>query len=152
MPKGLTFRSELVLAGKTATGLRVPPAVVAKLGSGERPAVRCTLNGHTYRTTVAPMGGEFWIPVAAAVREAAGVAAGQVLSVRLELDTAPREVDVPADLAKALKRDKQAQAFFDALSYSNKRRIVLSIEGAKTQETRERRIAKAVEQCRAGSV
>ncbi|MEO8451703.1 MAG: YdeI/OmpD-associated family protein [Gemmatimonadota bacterium] len=138
------FRAKLLQSGKTATGIQVPDAVVASLGSSKRPPVRATIKGHTYRTSVASMGGKFMLPVSAEQREAAGVAAGDVLDVELELDTAPREVTVPPDLAKALARDPKAKRFFESLSYSNQLRHVLSIEGAKTAETRQRRIEKAI--------
>jgi hypothetical protein len=140
----MTFRAKLLLGGKTATGIQVPDKVVAALGSSKRPAVRATINGFTYRSTVAPMGGRFMLPVSADVRGKAGVVAGDTVEVDLELDMAPREVTVPPDLAKALARDAKARRYFEGLSYSNKARHVLSIEGAKTAETRGRRIAKAV--------
>jgi hypothetical protein len=140
----MKFRATIELAGKTATGIEVPAAVVTKMGSSKKPAVRVTINGYTYRSTVATMGGRFMVGISAEVREAAGVAAGQKVDVDVELDTAPREVTVPADLARALSRDATAKRFFEGLSFSNKQRIVISIEGAKAAETRERRIAKAV--------
>lgn len=146
----MKFRATLQLNGKTATGVRVPPEVVAQLGASKRPAVRVTINGHTYRSTVAVMGGEYMVGVSAENREGAGVAAGDEVSVDLELDTAPREVTVPADFAAALRRVPAAQRNFDQLSYSNRRRQVLSIEQAKTAETRQRRIAKAVDALRSG--
>ncbi len=141
----MRFRGTLQLAGKTATGIEVPVDVVEGLGSGRKPAVTVTLNGgHTYRSSVGSMGGVFMLPVSAEHRAAAGVAAGDVVDVQLELDTEPRELVVPADLSAALDADPTARAFFDGLSYSNKRRHVLAIDGAKTEETRQRRIAKAV--------
>jgi hypothetical protein len=146
----MKFRSVLHLGGKTATGIRVPDEVVAGLGSGKRPAVRVTIGGYTYRSTIAPMGGEFWIPVSAEVRENAGVVAGDEVDVDVELDTEPREVTVPQDFADALSGDVEAKRFFDGLSYSNKRRIVLGIEDAKTAETRQRRIDKALNALREG--
>jgi hypothetical protein len=138
------FKTTLLLAGKTATGIEVPPEIVEGLGKGKRPPVTVTINGHTYRSTVTPMGGVFMIGVSAENRDAAGVKAGDMLDVAVELDTAPREVAVPPDFAKALKADAKAKAFFEGLSYSNKRRIVLAIEDAKTPETRQRRIDKSV--------
>jgi hypothetical protein len=143
------FRATLELGGKTATGMRVPPEVVDSLGSGKRPPVRVTINGYTYRTTVAVMGGEFMIGVSAEHREGAGVAAGDELDVNVELDTEPRVVEVPPDLAAALKRNATARRNFDKLSYSNKSRYVISIEQAKTPETRQRRIDKTVSDLRA---
>jgi hypothetical protein len=143
------FRATVELGGKTATGIRVPAGAVDALGSGKRPRVYVTVGGHTYRSTVAVMGGDFFVPLSAENRAAAGVAAGDVVDVRLELDTDAREVTVPADFARALKADKGAARRFDALSYSHKRRWVLSIEEAKKAETRVRRIEKAVQMLRA---
>jgi hypothetical protein len=146
----MQFRTTLLLGGKTATGIRVPPEVVANLGSSKRPAVRATIKGYTYRSTVAPMGGEFMLPVSAEVRERAGVAAGDEVDVDLVLDTEPREVTVPPDFAEALDRDAAARQSFDGLSYSHKQQHVLAIEGAKSAETRQRRIAKAISMLREG--
>jgi bacteriocin resistance YdeI/OmpD-like protein/uncharacterized protein DUF1905 len=140
----MRFRATVEQSGKTATGIRVPDEVVAGLGAGNRPAVRVTIGGHTYRSTVASMGGVFMIGVSAENRAGAGVSAGDEVDVDIELDTAPREVTVPPDLAKALDRDAAARRTFDGLSYSNKQWHVLSIEGAKTAETRQRRIDKSV--------
>lgn len=138
----MKFRSIVELGGKTATGIEVPEDVVAALGPGKRPAVSVTLNGHTYRSTVARMGGRFLLPVSAEVRAASGVVAGDEVEVEVEVDDAPRTVDVPADLAAALEGEPRTR--FDALSYSNQRRHVLAVEGAKTDATRARRIAGVV--------
>ena len=138
------FRATILSAGKTAAGIMVPPEVVASLGTSKRPKVRVTINGYTYRSSVAVMGGKFMLGVSAAVREAAGVAPGETVDVDMELDTEKREVNVPADLTAALAKDAKARKFFDGLSYSNRLRLVLAIEGAKTAETRERRISKTV--------
>jgi hypothetical protein len=146
----MKFRASIELAGKTATGIEVPAAVVAKLGSSKKPAVRVTIKGYTYRSTVASMGGRFMLPVSAEVREAAGVAARDKVDVDVELDTAPRHVMLPPDFGRALTRDAAARRFFEGLSFSNKQRIVISIEAAKTPETRERRIVKAVAMLREG--
>jgi hypothetical protein len=128
----------------------VPSTVVEKLNAGKRVKVLATIRTHTYRSSVAPMGGRFMLPVSAEVREAAGVAAGDVVDVNLEVDTAPRVVEVPSDLAAALKRDKKAEAFFDGLSFSLQRWYTQPIESAKKPETRERRVAKAIEMLREG--
>jgi bifunctional DNA-binding transcriptional regulator/antitoxin component of YhaV-PrlF toxin-antitoxin module len=140
----MRFHATLEQSGKTATGVEVPAEVVDALGSGRKPAVTVTINGYSYRSSIASMGGRFMLPVSAEVRGGAGVAAGDELEIDVELDTTPREVVVPEDLGAALDADADARRFFDGLSYSNKRRIVLSVEGAKTAETRERRIGKAV--------
>jgi hypothetical protein len=146
----MRFTTTLELAGKTATGFRVPPSVVEALGKGKRPPVIVTINGYSYRNTVAVYGDEYLIGVAAEHRAAAGVKAGDVVDVDLELDTAPREIEVPPDFAAALEADSEAKRFFDGLSYSNKRRFTLSIEDAKTPETRQRRIEKSITQLREG--
>jgi len=146
----MRFESIIRLTGKTACGIPVPEEVVTGLGSSRRPAVRVTIKGYTYRSTVAHMGGEYLVGVSAENREAAGVKAGEDVVVDLELDTEPRVLAVPPDLADALDRDARARAFFDGLSYSNKQRFVLPIEGAKTSETRQRRIDKTVSALREG--
>jgi hypothetical protein len=148
----MRFRARIELAGRTATGVEVPAKVVASLGPTKRPPVRVTINGYTYRSSVASLGGRFMLGVSAEVREGAGVAAGDQVDVDIELDTEPREVTVPQDFAVALDRDGSARRFFDGLSYSNKRRFVTSIEAAKSAETRERRIAKAVGTLREGRI
>lgn len=144
------FRTTILAAGKTATGMVVPDKVIEKLGTSKRPAVSVTINGFTYRSTVAVMGGKFMIGVSAKIREGAGVAAGDVVDVELELDTAPRVLEVPTDLMKALGRDKDAKALFESLSYSRKQRLTLPIEDAKTPETRQRRVDKAIQALREG--
>jgi hypothetical protein len=140
----MRFRTTLELAGKTATGFRVPADVVAALGAGRRPPVVVTINGFTYRNTIAVYGDESLLGVSAENRAGAGVAAGDIIDVDLELDTAPREVIVPADLQAALDADPAAAAFFERLSYSNRQRHVLAVEGAKSDETRSRRIARSM--------
>jgi len=146
----MRFHTTILQAGKTATGIRVPDEVVEALGAGRRPPVRVTINGYTYRSTIAVMGSEYMVGVNADNRVGAGVAGGDEVDVDIELDTAPREVSVPADLSTALDADPKARATFDALSYSNKSWHVLQLEGAKTDETRGRRLAKSVEALRAG--
>jgi hypothetical protein len=146
----MRFRASIQLGGKTATGIEVPPEIVASLGASKRPAVRVTINDYTYRSTVAPLGGTFMLPVSAEVRERASVAAGDEVDVDIEPDTEPREVTVPPDFTAALDDDADARRYFDGLSYSNKRRFVMGIEEAKSAETRQRRIAKAIGTLREG--
>ncbi len=148
----MKFRTLVELGGKTATGLRVPPEVVAALGSGRKPAVMVTVGGYTYRSTVASRGGAFMIPLSAEHRGAAGLAAGDEVDVEVEVDTEPRELVIPEDLRAAVDTDPAARSFFDELSYSNRRRIVGNVEGAKTPQTRQRRIDKAVTQLREGRI
>ena len=140
----LTFRAVIQQSGKTATGIPVPAEVVERLGAGKRPAVQVTLQGYTYRSTVASMGGAFMLPLSAEHRVGAGAAAGDEVEVSVTLDTAPRVVSVPPDLATALAADADAQRVCAGLSYSNHQRVVLPIEEAKTPETRQRRIAAAI--------
>jgi len=140
----IRFHTTILTAGKTATGIQIPSDVIAKLGTSKKPAVRITMNGYTYRSTVAVMGGRFMVGVNAENREKAKVAGGQDVDVDIELDTEPREVVVPADFAAALGRITKAQKYFDGLSYSKRKAFVVGVEGAKTEETRRRRIEKAV--------
>lgn len=143
------FEALIQSSGKTAAGIEVPAEVVAALGPSRKPAVLVTINGFTYRSTVATMSGVFMIGVSNDVRRQAGVAAGQTVEVELELDTAPREVTIPDDLAAALVADPAATEAFSALSYSNKRRLVEPIDQAKAPETRQRRIDKVIAGLRA---
>ncbi|MEJ7744089.1 MAG: YdeI/OmpD-associated family protein [Nocardioidaceae bacterium] len=147
----IQFRSTVELGGKTATGIEVPSEVVSALGRGKQPPVRVTIAGHTYRSTVASRGGRFLLPLNAENRTSAGVSAGEDVAVDIELDTEPREVTVPPDLAEALDHNAAAKQTFEKLSYSHQLRHVLSIEDAKTAETRQRRIDKAVSELRADS-
>jgi len=144
----MEFTTTLLLGGKTATGIRVPDEVLAQLGGGKRTPVQVTINGVTYPSTIAMMKGEPMLPVSAEIRDRAGVEAGDELTVGLVVDDAPRTVDVPDDLAAALKGDAVVAERFSALSYSNQRRHVLAVTGAKTAETRERRIAKVLDELR----
>lgn len=147
-----TFRATIIQTGKTACGIQVPEAVVTALGGSKRPAVVVTLDAYTYRSTVAPMGAEWWVGVNADHREASGLKAGDEVQVTLELDTAPRELEIPPELAAALDADTVAKAFFDGLSYSNKRVFTLSVEGTSNPETKARRVEKAIALMREGCV
>ncbi|MCU1506509.1 MAG: hypothetical protein QOG18_853 [Microbacteriaceae bacterium] len=140
----MRFAATVKGAGKTATGIPVPEDVFSGLGPGRRHAVVVTIGDYSYRSTVAPYNGEIMLPLSAEHRTAAGVAAGDRIDVTLEIDSSPREVDVPSDLAIALSSTPDAARAFEALSYSNKRRHVLSIEGAKAADTRARRIEKTI--------
>ena len=144
----MEFRTTVELGGKTATGLRVPDDVVEALGGGKRPPVQVTVGGYSYRTTVAPMGGAFYLPLAAEHREAAGLAAGQEVDVRIELDTAPRETPLRDDLAAAL--DGAARTFFDGLAPSHRKEWVRWVEEAKKPETRAARVEKTAAALREG--
>ena len=148
--KRAKFSTTILGNDKSTLGIKIPPDAVAALGTSKRPPVRVTINGKSYRSTVAVMGGDFMVGVSAENRKIVGVGAGDKVEVTLELDTEPRVVTVPPDFDKALGRHSSAKKFFDGLSYSKKQWFVLGIEGAKTAETRERRIVKAVDMLKDG--
>lgn len=139
-----TFKTAIQKAEeKNAMGIVVPEAIIETLASGKKPKVSVTLKGYTYRSTVAVMGGQFMLPLAKEHREKAGITDGEKLEITLELDNAPREVDIPKDLASALKKAGLTKDFA-ALAYTHRKEHVRSIEEAKAPETRQRRIEKAV--------
>jgi hypothetical protein len=140
----LRFRAALESTGTTTTGFEVPETVVAELGGGGHPKVIVTINGYTYRSSVARMGGRYLVGVSGQRRAEAGVQAGDDLDVEIALDTAPREVAVPDDLAAALDADADAKAFWETLSHSKQSWHVLQVTGAKKAETRAARVAKSV--------
>jgi len=144
----MRFRGKILQAGKTATGIEVPAKVVAALGSSKRPPVRATINGYTYRSTVAVMGGTFMLGISEEVRNGAGVKGGDVIDIELELDDKPRDVELPADFAAALGRNAKAKKFFEGLSYSKKNVLVRALD-VKNAEVRKERIAKTVDQLKA---
>ena len=143
----MRFRTTVHLAGKTATGLPVPDEVVESLGAGKRVPVVITIGDYSYRTTVTPMGGQFFVPLAGEHREAAGVVAGAEIDVDITVDDQPREVGVPDDLAAALG---DARAEFDQLAYTHRKEWVRWVEEAKRPETRLSRVEKTAEAIRAG--
>ncbi|CAN5799989.1 hypothetical protein BH24CHL6_BH24CHL6_10670 [soil metagenome] len=147
----MKFQATVEGTGKNTTGIPVPEEVVTGLAAGRRPAVTVTIGGHNYRTSVGSMDGRPIISLSAENRAKAGLAAGDRVEVTVELDTAPREVTVPPQLLVELAGDAAARETWDKLSYSNKRWHVESIGGAKTAETRRRRVAKSLEVLRAGS-
>jgi hypothetical protein len=124
---------------------------VAEVGEGaKRFPVVATVNGHTWRTSVTRMGGEFLLGLNRQVREAAGVSVGDEVDVRIELDTAERTVELPDALVAALARDPQAAAAFDRLAFTHRSEFARWIAEAKRDETRERRVGQAMEMIRAG--
>ena len=145
----MKFKTTILQTGNN-TGIEVPPETVEGLGGGKKPAVLVTIGGYSYRSTIAVMGGKFLIPLSSERRAESGIKGGDPVEVQLTLDDTPREVVVPEDLTAALAGDPVAKAFFGKLSYSNQLRHVLSITDAKTAETRQRRIDKALEMLRAG--
>jgi len=139
-----TFDTTILQIGNN-TGICVPNEVVEKLGAGKKPPVKVTVNNFTYKSSIAVMGGKFMIGVSAAIRSKTGIKGGDKVTVIVELDTQPREVTLPADFEDALAKNAEAKQFYEQLSYSNKQRYVLPIGQAKTEETRQRRIEKAIQ-------
>lgn len=133
------------------TGIVVPEQVIAELGAGSRPAVHVDLDGYAYRSTVAVMGGQHMVGVSAAVRAATGLTAGQPVRVTLTVADTPREVDMPDDLAQALAAEPTCASFFAGLSNSLQRHHVDNVNAAKTPETRQRRVEKALALFREGT-
>jgi len=145
----MRFRTKILQAGKTATGIEVPSSVMEGLAAGKKPAVRLTIKGYSYRSTVATVMGKPMVGVSEEVRNRAGVKGGDTVDVEIELDTAPREVPLPAELAKALAKDAKARKYFESLSYSGKVRLTAPIANGKTAETRERNVVKAMQELKA---
>lgn len=127
--------------------IEVPAPVMAALSEKKRIPVNVTLNGISYRSTIAVYGGKFYVPARKEIREAAKLAAGKRAHVTLEADTAARTVMVPSDLAKALASEKLRPAF-DALSFTRRKEHVASVTEAKHPETRAARVAKVVKSLR----
>ena len=146
----MRFKGTIETTGKTAAGIPVPDEVMEALGGGKRPAVQVTIGSYTYRSSVGTVDGRAMLPISVENRANAGVAGGDEVEVDIELDTAPREVTVPGDLAAALDAEPAARAMFDGLSYSLRQWHVLQVEGAKSPETRQRRIEKSVTTLREG--
>jgi hypothetical protein len=144
MADALRFRTVLESSGKTSTGFEVPESVVAELGGGGHPKVVVTVNGFTYRSSVARMGGRHLVGVSAERRAAAGLTAGDELDLEIALDTAARTVELPEDFAAALDAEPAAKAFWEKVSPSNQGWHVLQVTGAKKAETRAARIARSV--------
>jgi hypothetical protein len=141
----MEFTTELEATGGNTTGFVVPTEVVEALGAGRRPKVVVTVNEHTWRTSIASMGGRYLLGASAAVRAEAGISAGQTLTVSVEVDTAPRRVVVPDALAAALATSPEAAAAWDALTYSQQRQHAEAVLAAKKPETRERRVSTIIE-------
>jgi Bacteriocin-protection, YdeI or OmpD-Associated/Domain of unknown function (DUF1905) len=144
------FQTTLQVEGRTATFFEVPLDVPALFGRA-RPPVRVTIGGHTYRSTIAVYGGRYFLPLNRQNREAAGVAAGEEVTVELEVDTEERTVDVPEDLQAALDADEVARDAFDALSSSHRKEYADWIVEAKREDTRRRRVDKTLDRLRFGA-
>lgn len=144
----MRLRLELLGHGGNTAGFEIPDAVVEELGGGRRPKVVVTVGAHTWRSSIVNMGGRFMLGVSMANREAAGVAAGQVLDVDVELDTAPRTVEVPDDLAAELEGDADARSRWDGWSFTRQNEAARTLTEAKKPETRARRLAKVLTELR----
>ena len=139
----MRFETTMTLSGNN-TGIEVPPEVIEALGAGRKPPVNVTVNGYSYRSTVAVMGGRYMISFSSDKRAATGIQGGDPITVDLEVDTAPHTVEVPDDLAAALAAAPGAREAFDALAPSARKAHVTNVESAKSADTRERRIAAIV--------
>ena len=148
-PNSVTFQTTVAVSGSN-TGIVVPEEAIEQLAAGKRPPVLVSVNGYEYRNTVAVMGGRHLISISAAVRKATGLTGGDPIRVILTVADTPQEVTLPAGFAAALAADEQASVFFGKLSNSMQRYHVGSITAAKTAETRQRRIDKAITLFRAG--
>jgi hypothetical protein len=145
----VTFTTTLSAFGNN-TGIEVPPELIERLAAGKRPPVLAVVNGHQFRTTVGVMSGKYLVGVNAAIRQETGLRAGDAITVTLSVATEPRSVDVPADFAAAMTAAAGTRGFFDALSNSLQRYHIDNINAAKTEETRQRRVDKAIELFRSG--
>jgi len=145
----VTFDTAVAATGNN-TGIVVPGEAIDRLGAGKRPAVVVTVNGYDYRNTVGVMGGKHMISISAAVRQATGLKGGDAITVTLKVADAPRKIDMPPDFAAALAADENAGGFFAGLSNSLQRYHIDNIMAAKTDETRQRRIDKAISLFRDG--
>jgi len=140
----MRFETTLLLVGNN-TGIDVARDVLDELGGGKRPLVNVTVNdSYSYRSAVAPMGGRYLISFSSDKRAATGLKGGETITVELTLDTEPRTVEVPVDLAAALAA-AGVRAAFDLLAPSRQKAHVTSVEGAKAADTRARRVAAVVE-------
>ena len=145
----MKFKTTIFQTGNN-TGVVVPEKVLEHLGAGIRPPVVLTIKGYTYRSTVGSMGGQFLIPLSAEHRKNSGVSGGDSLEVTLVIDKEPRTVDVPPGLATALQKNPKASEAFEKLPPSGKKKVVLLVESAKTDETKTKRIAKIVSDLKVG--
>ena len=147
--KKLSFDTTILQIGNN-TGICVPDKIVNDLGAGKKPPVIVKVNNYTYRNTIAVMGGKFMIGVSADIRKKTGIKGGDKVKVTLELDTKPREVEVPADFQQLLDKNPKAKQFFETLSYSNKQRYILPLGQAKTEATRKNRLEKFINELNEG--
>lgn len=148
-PATVSFHTTLTSFGNN-TGIVVAPDALDELGAGKRPAVDVDVNGHRFRSTVGAMAGQSLISVSAAIRKATGLQGGDPIDVTLTVNASPRDVDVPEDFAAALRSNAGTEDFFAGLSNSLQRYHTDQIAGAKTEDTRQRRIDQTIALFRAG--
>jgi antitoxin component of MazEF toxin-antitoxin module len=141
----MKFRATVIPSGN-ATAVEVPEKVVDAFDAGKRPPVVISINGHVWRSRIAAMRGMLLIGISAAHRKASGIAEGDEVEVEVSLDAEPRELTEPPELTTALDKDPAARAAFDRLAYSHRRRHALSVEGAKTPATKDKRVAAVLEE------
>ncbi len=146
----MEFRGELQRTGGTTTGFQIPDELVAGLGGGGRPKVVVTVGEFEFRSSIAKMGGAYWLGVSAERRAAGNLEGGRVYDLTITLDEVPRTVEVPEDLAEALAGEPDVKAFWETVSFSNQRWHAEQLTSAKTAETRARRLARSLESLRAG--
>lgn len=142
----MKFTSQLTVVENDNAGIPVPEEIVTALGGGNHPKVSLTLNGYTYRSSIAKMGDGFWIPASKARRAEGKLQVDEPYDIEIELDTAPREVKIPEELANHLATDPAAKSAWDAMSYSVQLRTVTPILNAKKPETRQRNVDKVIAQ------
>ena len=147
----MKFKTKVVQNGNN-TGIHVPAEIVEKLNAGKKPPVNITVNDHTYRSSIAVMGGKFMISLSAENRKAANVKGGDEVEINIEFDASPREVELPTEFQKALNKNVAAKKTFESLSYSKKQWLVLPIKDAKTEETKMKRMEKALATLKDGKV
>ncbi len=146
----MKFHTTIKQNEKTATGIQIPNEVIEGLGAGKKPPVKLTVNGYSYRSTVATVDGTFMVGFNADHRAASGMRGGDEIDVEIEVDREPRTVDIPADLAAAFEAEPKASETFDKLSNSMKGYHVAQVTGAKTDDTRRGRIEKSIAVLREG--
>jgi Bacteriocin-protection, YdeI or OmpD-Associated/Domain of unknown function (DUF1905) len=139
----MKFKTKIVQSGNN-TGINVPEKIIESLGAGKKPPVVITLKKYTYRSTVAVKNGLYMVSLSAEHRKNANVSGGEEVEINIELDTEPRTVELPPDFQKSLDKNKEAKNAFTKLAPSRKKAMVLSITGAKTEETKIKRIEKAI--------
>ena len=139
----MKFKTKIIQSGNN-TGISVPEKIIESFKAGKKPPVKITLNNYTYRSTVAVFGGKYMVSLSSEHRKNAKVSGGEEAEVTIELDTEPRTVELPAGLEKALKKNSAARKYFETLSNSRKKYLVLQVNDAKTEETRMRRIEKII--------